>query len=365
LEKFFPSDTVRPFEMIALSGTATKRSQLLARIFSEGVPKLWCPALTHYDCEGKVDAQRIAAHLRHMSQHVRGFLIPGSTGDGWELSDGEARELIEIALDQAQKLELHLLIGALKPDVDSMLKVIRDTIDLLKSRTGESDIEKSLSKSCVCGFAICPPRGNEISQKEMEKALESILKSGVPIALYQLPQVTQNEMGAELVSNLAASFENFFMFKDTSGTDAVIQSGKDLGGVFMVRGAERDYAKWLKPAGGRYDGFLLSTANCFAKELRQMMTDLEEGRVDAANKESQRLTGVISDVFDLVSSFPDGNPFANANKAMDQYFAYGPKAATVLPPRLHAGSSLPVEMIVETGKILERYGLMPSKGYLV
>src|SRR5215831_10739407 len=90
------------------------RSQFLARLFPEGIPKLWCPALTHYDQDGKIDRPRIEALLRHMSAHVHGFLIPGSTGDGWELSDAEVRELLEIAVEQAHELRLHLLIGALK-----------------------------------------------------------------------------------------------------------------------------------------------------------------------------------------------------------------------------------------------------------
>ena len=192
-----------------------------------------------------------------------------------------------------------------------------------------------------------------------------VLKARAPIALYQLPQVTQNEIGAELVSKMAARFSNFIMFKDSSGTDRVVSSGKDLGGVFTVRGAEGDYSRQLKVTGGSYDGFLLSTANCFAGEFRQMITDLSEGRVGAANKMSERLTATVTAVFNLVSPFPDGNAFANANKAMDHFFAYGPKAATVPPPRLHAGTSLPAEMIVETGKILQRYDLMPRAGYFV
>lgn len=96
-----------------------------------------------------------------------------------------------------------------------------------------------------------------------------------------------------------------------------------------------------------------------------MISDHEEGRIDAANKMSERLTAVISDVFNLVSPFRHGNAFANANKAMDHFFAYGPRAATAPPPRVHAGPFLPVEMIIETGKILDSYGLMPSKGYFV
>src|SRR5712672_2612979 len=344
--------------------SAETRSQLLGRLFPEGVPKLWCPPLTHYDREGRIDTERISAHLRHMSANVKGFLIPGSTGDGWELDDAETRQLLRIAIQLAGELQFHLLIGALKPDPDSGLKMFWDTVDWIESRM-EDNALKSLEKAHVSGFVICPPRGKDVSQDEMQRWFETILKAGIPTALYQLPQVTQNEISPELVAKMATRFSNFIMFKDSSGADRVVSSGKDLDGVLTVRGAEGDYASWLKSAGGNYDGFLLSTANCFAKEFREMIRDLAEGRVDSANKMSERLTATVTAVFKLVSPFPDGNAFANANKAMDHFFAYGPKAATVPPPRLHAGSSLPTEMIVETRKILDNYGLMPSEGYFV
>jgi dihydrodipicolinate synthase/N-acetylneuraminate lyase len=346
------------------ASAAEARSQLLARLFPDGVPKLWCPALTHYDREGRIDLERITAHLRHMSANVKGFLIPGSTGDGWELDNSETRQLLRLAIEQAGALGFHLLMGALKPDPDTGLKMFWDTIDWIESRM-EDNALNSLEKAHVSGFVICPPRGKDVSQDEMERWFETILKAGIPTALYQLPQVTQNEISPELVCKMATRFSDFIMFKDSSGADRVISSGKDLDGVFAVRGAEGDYAKWLKSAGGNYDGFLLSTANCFAKEFREMIRDLAEGHVDSANKMSERLTATVTAVFKVVSPFPDGNAFANANKAMDHFFAYGPKAATLPPPRLHAGSSLPKEMIVETGKILDRYGLMPTKGYFV
>src|SRR2546426_6527362 len=93
---------------------AASRAQLLRTFFPDGVPVLWCPSLTHYDENGAIDARRIAAHLEHLAPHVKGFLIPGSTGDGWELTEPESRQLLEVALSQAQGLELRVLIGVLK-----------------------------------------------------------------------------------------------------------------------------------------------------------------------------------------------------------------------------------------------------------
>ena len=318
-----------------------------ARLFPRGIPPLWCPLLTHYRDDGSLDRKRITAHLRHLAPHVKGFLIPGSTGDGWEMSDAEIRELVELASAETARLELHLLIGVLKTDAAEAKRIISEA-----------------RPAGFTGFTVCPPKGKELSQETIRDALAGVLELGLPTALYQLPQVTQNEMSAETLAELAARFPNFILFKDTSGADRVVNSGRDFGGVFLVRGAEGDYARWLKAGGGPYDGFLLSTANCFGRELHQVIELLGASRRDEAQRLSDRLSAVVKEVFALAAGLPDGNAFANANKAMDHFFAHGPHAASVTPPRLHAGSRLPLEVISQTGAALERSGFMPERGYL-
>jgi hypothetical protein len=194
--------------------------------------------------------------------------------------------------------------------------------------------------------------------------LASILQLEVPTAIYQLPQVTLNEISPETAADLAAGYEQFTFFKDTSGSDKVMRSGRSLGGVFAARGAEGAYAAWLKAAGGPYDGFLLASANCFARELHQVVSDVSAGRLDAARELSARLTAAVTEIAHLASALPAGNPFTNANKAIDHFFAFGPNALATSPPRLHAGSLLPVELLAATGKILLRHQFMPPRGYL-
>ncbi len=343
---------------------AAARARLLKGIFPEGVPFLWCPPLTHYDGQGAMDGSRMAAHFRHLSPCVRGFLIPGSTGDGWELTRAERRQVLAIGLEQARQFNFQVLIGALHPETNEALALIREDLDWLKSRFGERKAAQALAKACVCGFTICPPRGQQLAQEEIRRALASVLELGLPTAIYQLPQVTLNEMSPEVAMDLALRYENFILFKDTSGADAVALSGKSLAGVFAVRGAEGDYARWLKAAGGPYDGFLLASANCFARELHQVIADLSAGRLETARRLSGRLTAAVGEVLRLAAALPEGNPFTNANKAMDHFFAHGPKAAAAPPPRLHAGSCLPPELIRSTGEILSRQELMPAHGYL-
>ena len=344
--------------------TTETRQQLLARLFPNGAPALWCPLITHYDSDGAIDHKRMAAHLGHISPFVKGILVPGSTGDGWEMSESQIRQVVECAIEQAARLNLHVLIGVLKTDAAEVLRTTEEMVDWLKSRSHEKEVQGALEKSHACGFTVCPPRGKNLLQEKIEQDLAAVLQTGLPMSLYQLPQITQNEMVPRLVARLAARFGNFFLLKDTSGADRVAFSGEDLGGVFLVRGAEGNYARWLKMARGPYDGFLLSTANCLAHELHQMIDELKARRFDAASERSARLTMLVDDVFRIVTGLPHGNAFANANKAMDHFFAFGPRASAVTAPCLHSGSRLPVEVIRATDEALTRHGLMPTKGYL-
>ena len=340
------------------------RDGLLRILLPEGPPRLWCPPLTHYGEDGALEAARIRAHLRHISPHVKGLLVPGSTGDGWELTDKEMRQLVKLTLTEAPKLGLRVLVGALKTEAQQTLEFLRGTLAWLQLRSGDTDRAKLLRSVHVCGFTVCAPRGKDLSQDAVGRALASFLETGLPLAIYQLPQVTQNEVGPELAAALAARFENFLLFKDSSGADRVALSGQSLHGVFTMRGAERDYATWVKAGGGPYEGFLLASANCFAGQLCAMLDDLSAGRKDAAHQVSARLTQVIDAVFRLVAGLSAGNAFANATKAIDHFCAHGPRAGSVAPPRLHSGIRLPAEVIRGTGEILSRHGLMPGRGYL-
>jgi dihydrodipicolinate synthase/N-acetylneuraminate lyase len=303
-------------------------------------------------------------HLRHLFPFVRGFLIPGSTGDGWELTRSERREVLEIGLEKAEQLNAQVLIGALHPDSSEALRLIQEDIEWLRSRYAERDAGEALAKAHVCGFTICPQRGQQLAQQEIRHSLASVLDLGLPTAIYQLPQITLNEISPEVTAELAHSYENFVFFKDTSGTDAVALSGKDLAGVFTARGAEGDYARWLKVGGGAYDGFLLSSGNCFARQLNKVIEDVSAGRLNAAKHLAERITAAVTEILRIAGRLQHGNAFANGNKAIDHFFAHGPRAASLPPPRLHAGVSLPAELIRSTEEILSREELMPVRGYL-
>jgi dihydrodipicolinate synthase/N-acetylneuraminate lyase len=343
-----------------------ERETLIRRTLapSGAIPRLWCPPITHYAEGGGIDVARMTAHWRTMIAYVGGFLVPGSTGEAWDMAPDEVGELLAVAIDLAGELRTRLLIGALRPTADEMHAVIDEALARLRATTGEDDALTAMQHSRVAAFTICPPQGAELDATQIEAGLASILDRGLPTAIYQLPQVTQNEIAPSTFAKLAAAYPNFLLFKDTSGTDRVPLDDRGAGGVMLVRGAEGDYAKWLRESDGPYDGFLLSTANGFARELGQVIALFEAGENEEGGRLSRRLTNVVTAAFAAVAEVPYANAFANANKAVDHLMAHGADGVHVAPPLLHGGVRLPHGVIRTVAALLAEADLLPTRGYL-
>ncbi len=324
---------------------SAERSDLQRRAFPEGVPRLWCPILTHFRAARTPDAECIREHLTNLAPFVKGILVPGSTGEGWEMDDDDVCRLLDIVLPAAESAGVKVLLGILKTDVRQVLAAI-DRLDEFSRH------------QAVVGITVCPPRGAELSQAEIAEGLSSILSRGLSTALYQLPQVTQNEMAPETVAQLADKFANFILFKDTSGQDKVAKSGLDFGGVNFVRGSEQGgYATWTRGAGGPYDGFLLSTANSLAPELTRVLALLDAGEHSAAKALSDELEKLVQSMFAIVGGFEVGNAFSNANKLLYQLRLHGAEALKLPPPMLYSGSRLPIEFVERGLKLLDEADL--------
>jgi dihydrodipicolinate synthase/N-acetylneuraminate lyase len=300
-----------------------------------------------------------------MAPYVKTHLIPGSTGDGWELSQKEIDGLLKFIITETRDLGVRLLIGVLRPDAEKTREDIEKAVRFLMDITGSGDPEKALRFSGVCGFTVCAPKGRDIPQELIYEKLGSILDLGYPAALYQLPQITENEIAPETFEKLAGKYGNFYLFKDTSGRDRVALSGVDTGGVFLVRGGEGNYRSWYKVSpGGLYNGFLLGSANCFAPHYTAMLRDIELGRHDAAEIISDQITRIVSKAMEEAGKLSFGNAFANANKGIDHFFAYGPGADQVNAPMTHSGKRLPPDFIRYIKDLLRKEGALPEKGYL-
>jgi dihydrodipicolinate synthase/N-acetylneuraminate lyase len=344
-----------------MSTVHARRAALVETLFPGGIPGLWCPLLTHYTDDVTIDTVRMAAHIRHMRPWVSGFLAPGSTGDGWEMSPAESDSLVDFLLNEAERQRFSLMIGVLRLKGGTVVPAIRDVLN----RYTDGSVEAAgLAARHIAGFTVTPPGGAELTQGEILAELEAIAATGAPISIYQLPQITQNEMTPETVSHLVRRYPNVYLLKDTSGADRVVLSGTDLDNLYLVRGAEGDYAGWVKSNGGYYDGFLLSTANSFAEPLATVLSLISDGKVAEAEELSGRISRVVGAVFDAAGALSFGNPFANANKAMDHFFAWGADAGGRTPPMTHSGHRLPGELLQTAEVELTREGFLPTEGYV-
>jgi dihydrodipicolinate synthase/N-acetylneuraminate lyase len=341
------------------------RETLVRTFLPAGIPQLWCPLVTHFREAGVPDKERIHRHLEALLPEVKGVLIPGSTGEGWDMSDTDILDLLDVVLDQSTETEQYLLVGVLKKDSEGMIGCIDKTVKWLCKRAKTENWQDAFIRNKVAGFTICPPTGAALSQEEIRADLEAVLSLAYPTALYQLPQVTGNEMSPETVEALAEKYQNFFLFKDTSGADKVALSGLDFRGVYLVRGAEGAYSRWPKSGSGIYDGFLLSTANCFSHELGKILSLLSAGEQKEADALSEAVEGAVSEMFALAGTFESGNAFANANKIFDHIRAYGPEASNRKAPLLYGGERLPQEWIERGLELLERNGLPLRDPYVL
>ncbi|MCB1805525.1 MAG: hypothetical protein KDJ99_10375, partial [Candidatus Competibacteraceae bacterium] len=83
---------------------------------------LWVPVLTHYDDDAGLDTARTASHLRHLTPSVRQYLVAGTTGDGWEMSDAVLTDWLDVLRDPATVSPQHqVLIGAFAATTDAVI----------------------------------------------------------------------------------------------------------------------------------------------------------------------------------------------------------------------------------------------------
>ena len=163
-----------------------------------------------------------------------------------------------------------MLIGVLRKNLAEMLAVMEDTVHWLRERTGTSSDRAAMSASGVVGFTVCAPSGAELSQPEIRDGLAAVLEMGQPTAIYQLPQVTQNEVAPETAAWLAARYAHFYLLKDTSGQDRVALSGVDLQGVFLCRAPRVIHAGCTRAVGP-------TTASCSVRRTASPPSWLRSG----------------------------------------------------------------------------------------
>jgi 4-hydroxy-tetrahydrodipicolinate synthase len=330
------------------SKSAEDRSTLGRTKKVEGLRRdpLWAALLTHYNEDGQVDLRRMQAQIDSLVSDVRQFLIAGSTGDGWEIGDEQLRTLASLQVPAGCRLAF----GALRTTTERVIQAA----SIFASRARDQ---------AVVAVTVCPPVNEHITQRLLVQHFLDISESvEVPIAIYELPQVTRCSID-EVTMRTLADDARFVMFKDTSGIDAIAASGA-ADQLVRLRGAEGRYSQARAPQGA-YDGWLLSSANAIPTILRSIAQMLSVGEVKAADTASVKAERVVGRLFELAKGIPFGNAFSNANRAADHIRAHGDSALTTALPRTSSGAKLPAYLIEGALELFRAEGLVPQRGYLV
>lgn len=271
---------------------------------------LWVPIISHYQNTKnlELDNSLIQKHIKWLEPHVKQFLVCGTTGDGWNLTDKLILNWLDI-LSQKSLInkDNKILFGAFGKTTEDVLR----RTDII-----EKYILKNGSSAGFFGLTLCAPVNENIKQDEIILHFTRIIENTyLPISIYQLPQVVKCKIEPETLKVLKDKFKDRIqLFKDTSGEDNVINSGINFSDIIFLRGAEENYFNHLKP-NGKYDGFLLSSANCFGKILREICNEMAVNNYDDAEKMSIKLSDLIRISFLEGQKLNFGNPFSNVNKA--------------------------------------------------
>ncbi|WAP70625.1 dihydrodipicolinate synthase family protein [Jiella pelagia] len=256
---------------------------------------------------------------------------------------------------RSPSLNPSLIFGALRPTTASVIARLQH----LEHRLGE---DAALASRVACAV-VCPPVDAEASQEAILAHYRAVMAaSRLPIAVYQLPQVTGCRIAPETLQTLAES-PRVTLFKDSSGEDQVAGSGLDFGQVALVRGAEGGYLEALKPQ-GPYDGWLLSTGNVLGDPLRRLLALKVERQDDAAARLSARLSEAVAAIFAKAQGEGGANAFSNANRAMDQIAAHGSAWRSAPLPLKVDGNPLSMGLVEAAADIAADLLPIDGAGYL-
>ena len=297
-----------------------------------GFPTLWFPPLTYYKEDGVIDTCRMAEALEEIYPYSKGVLVPGSTGDGWVLSQDSQEDIVRFFLKGFEFGKFSMMIGALKPSADETISSIKRWCEILCEESGITDPAGAMKELDVKAFVFCVPAGMDERDRQIAE-MSRILDLGLPLAFYQLPLVTAVTVDPAVVRELADKYDNLIIAKDSGGKDEMAVSGILKDRLMLLRGAEGDPSGMILGDSPVYDGLLLSTVNCFAREHSELMN----GRRSYAG-----YGDVISEVFDAVTD-PVSNPFSDAVRAICWAKKYGEDAADT-DCYCYNGEKLPAEL---------------------
>ena len=114
-----------------------QRESLIQQFFPDGMPNLWCPAITHVKPDGSFDVQRMETLLGRVADFATGWLMFGPTGSGDQLSDDDVISLLPFVCRTAIKHDSVAFISATCKTVDECVRRAELVIDWVRENRGQ------------------------------------------------------------------------------------------------------------------------------------------------------------------------------------------------------------------------------------
>ncbi len=212
--------------------------------------------VTPFDGRGELDEEAAVRLMGHLLEHGSdGLVLCGTTGEAPMLSDEEKIRLIRLAVEEVRPTspEAKIVAGVGHNDT-------RHTVELTER----------VSELRPDALLVVNPYYNKPSRRGVVRHFEEVARAtDLPIVLYNIPQRTAQDMGNDLLEELA-QIDNVRAVKQANPANL-----KKLDGLSIYAGNDDMLADVLELG---EPGGVLVASHLFGEEMRQMVDEPERRR---------------------------------------------------------------------------------------
>jgi 4-hydroxy-tetrahydrodipicolinate synthase len=235
--------------------------------------------ITPFDAQGNFDEERYRQLIEFQIENGTDVIVPcGTTGESATLNYNEHNQVIAACIEQVNK----------------RIPVIAGTGS---NSTAEAiEISRHAQQMGADGLLLVSPYYNKPSQEGLYQHYKAIAEAvQLPQVLYNVPGRTGMNMTAATTIRLA-EFKNIVAIKEASGdltqaSEIIARAGDKID----VLSGDDFLALPLMACGGK--GVISVTANIIPRQVKQMVTAVQENRWDDAKKLHLQLLDVHQAMF--------------------------------------------------------------------
>jgi len=245
-------------------------------------PSVFVISITPFDAAGRLDEGALRAHLDRMADaNVGVYLGGGGSGEGFTLSDAEARRVLEIGVDQ---------IGGRVP-VRAMGIEPRTAQQMIDYLAVAADVGVDAAQV----YSLDPGHGHRPTPAEVETYLRSVLESTSLPCIVSSHQSVGYRVSARLLSHLADEHPHLVGVNCSHGDiGALVELADAVAGRLCIHVGGPMQALSCLALGGQ--GYLTSEANLAPRLCRSVIDAYAAGDLPttfSAFAEVVRLSGLL------------------------------------------------------------------------